>query len=115
MDRNMLIGTGVVLFSNTVAAISQILLKKAAGKTWSVWWRAYINLYVIPAYALFFMTTVFSVLALRYIPLSLSAALGSSGQIFVPLFSYIFLGEKLSRQRFFGMMIIVTGVIIFTL
>lgn len=115
MGHNMLIGTGLILFSNAVAAASQILLKKAAGRTWSVWWRAYINPYVIMAYVLFFMTTVFSVLALRFIPLSLSAVLASSSQVFVPLLSYLFLGEKLSRRRLCGMMTIVTGVIIFAL
>lgn len=115
MNHNMLIGTGLILFSNMVAAISQILLKRAAGRTWPVWWRAYINPYVIAAYILFFMTTIFSVLALRFIPLSLSAALGSSGQIFVPLLSYLFLGEKPSRRRLCGMMIIVAGLVIFVL
>lgn len=115
MNHSMWIGIGLNLFSCTVAAVSQILLKKAAGKTWSVWWRTYINLYVMTAYFLFFVTTILGVLILQFIPLSFSAALGSSSQIFVPLFSYLFLGEKLGRRGICGMMIIVIGVVIFAL
>lgn len=115
MRNNLLVGSGLIIFSNIIAAVSQILLKKAAKKTWSMWWKAYINPFVIIAYTLFFMTTIFSVFALRFIPLSLSAILGASSQIFVPLFSYLFLKEKISRKRFYGMLLIVIGVVIFAL
>lgn len=115
MSPETITGIGLVLCSNAVAAVSQILLKKAAKKTYPVWWRSYVNAYVITAYSMFVMTTVFSVLALRYIPLSLSAAFAASGQIFVPVLSRLFLREKISRRRGLGMLTIVLGIIIFSL
>ena len=115
MTPETLIGVSLVLCSNAVAAISQVLLKKAAKKMYPVWWRSYINTYVITAYALFVLTTVFSVFALRYIPLSLSAAFAASGQIFVPVLSWLLLGEKISKQRCRGLLLIVFGIIIFSL
>lgn len=115
MENKVLLGVSLVLCSNLVAAVSQILLKKAAGKAYGVWWRAYLNPLVMTAYALFFGTTVFSVFALRCISLSLCAALGASGQIFVPLLSALFLKEKLDRQKLQGMALIVLGIIIFSL
>ena len=115
MTHNVMIGIGIVLFSNAVAAISQLLLKKAAGKSDTVWWKAYLNPLVITAYLLFFGTTLLSVTALRYIPLSLSAALGASGQIFVPILSYFVLHEQISKRRWLGMLTIVFGIVVFSL
>lgn len=115
MKIETIVGICLVLTSNMVAAGSQILLKKAAKKTYLVWWRSYINAFVISAYSLLVLTTVFSVVALRFIPLSLSAAFAASGQIFVPVLSRVFLGEEISKRRLMGMLTIVLGIIIFSL
>jgi len=115
MGNKMLVGISLVLLSQVIAATSQILLKKAAKVKYSVWWRSYLNPFVICGYFLLLVTTVITIFALKCIPLSLSAALGASGQIIVPLFSRIFLGEKISRKRLVGMMIIVLGIVIFSL
>ena len=110
-----LIGIALILCSNVVAGISQILLKTAAKKNYSPWWRQYLNPYVICGYGLLFATTILGVLALRFIPLTLSAAFAASGQIIVPVLSYFVLHEKISRRRFLGMSIIVLGIIVFSL
>lgn len=115
MDKKVLLGIGIILLSNLVAAVSQLLLKQAAKKTWPNWWRSYLNVRVILAYVLFFSTTLFSVYALRFIPLSLSAALGASGQIFVPILSRLVLHEEISKRRALGMAIIVAGIVVFSL
>ncbi len=114
-NTNILIGVSLILCSNVVAGISQILLKKSAGRTYSSWLRSYLNPYVITSYGLLFGTTILGVLALRYIPLVLSAAFAASGQIIVPLLSYIFLKEKICKKRLIGMAIIVIGIFIFSL
>lgn len=115
MEHRIAVGIGLVLFSNMVAAVSQVLLKRAAKREVSKWWRAYVNPLVIIAYLLFLETTLLSVVALRYIPLSLSAALGASGQIFVPILSYFVLQEQISRKRCVGMLTIVVGIVISSL
>ena len=116
MENNQwLIGAGLVFISHLIAAFSQILLKKAAGKTYSVWWRSYVNPQVITAYSLFVVTTILSVLAMKHIPMSVSAALGASGQIIVPVMSFICLREKITKKKLIGMLIIVVGILIFSL
>ncbi len=115
-NRYVLIGVGIILLSNLVAAVSQLLLKQAAKKTWPNWWRSYLNVRVILAYVLFFGTTLFSVYAMRLgVPLSLSAALGASGQIFVPILSRLVLREEINKRRALGMLIIVVGIVVFSL
>lgn len=115
MNENTLIGIALILCSNLVAGISQILLKKSAEKTYKVWWRSYVNPYVIIGYGLLFGTTILGVLALRFIPLTLSAALAASGQVIVPVLSYFVLHEKISKKRWIGMALIVIGIIVFSL
>lgn len=114
MTNHIIIGSILVLGANLIAAVSQLLLKLAAKKDYPVWWRSYLNPLVITAYGMFFGTTILNVFALRHIPLTLSAALGASGQIFVPAVSALFLKERISRKRLLGMAIIVIGIIVFS-
>jgi len=113
--NNTALGILVVLCSSFVAAVSQMLLKKSSKITYKSWWREYLNFYVLLAYFLFLCTTVFSVIALRFIPLSLSAAAGASGQIFVPVLSCIIYKERIGIQRMAGMAAIVIGILIFSI
>lgn len=115
MDHKFALGIMLVLCSNMIAAISQILLKKAAVKKRAIWWQAYMDPLVITAYLIFFGTTLSSVFALRYIPLSLSAALSASGQVFVPLLSHLFLHERIGRKKCLGILTIVVGIVIFSM
>ena len=58
-----------------LAALSQVLLKKAAMRQYDSVWREYLNPQVIFAYALFFLATLIDVVAYRRIPLSLGPIL----------------------------------------
>ena len=111
----MLIGIAFVLGSTSISAVSQVLLKVSARKKYASIWLEYMNPFVIIAYGLYFITTILSVQALRYIPLTLSTAFDASGQIFVPVMSYLFLQEKISKRKCLGMGIIILGIIIFAL
>ena len=55
------------------------------------------------------------VIALRFISLSLSTALAATGQVFVPLLSWLILKERISVQKALGMVAIIVGIIVFTL
>lgn len=113
--NSMALGIILVLSATAVSAVSQVLLKLSAKRTYLNACQEYINPFVITAYGMYFATTIMSVLALRYIPLTLSTAFGTSGQIFVPVMSYLFLQEKISRRKAVGMVIIIVGIIIFAL
>lgn len=115
MGNNMIWGSCLVLAANGVAALSQLLLKIAAKKNYPTWWRSYLNILVLSAYAMFFGTTFLNAIAMRFISLSLTAALAASGQIWVPLVSHVFLKEKISKRMLKGMALIVFGIVVFSL
>ncbi len=61
-----------------VAAVSQVLLKKAAMRHYESVLREYLNPLVIVAYGFFFLATAVDVIAYREVPLSLGPILEAS-------------------------------------
>ena len=95
--------------------MSQIVLKKAAGKVYSSPVREYLNPMVIGAYGMFFCSVILTMLALKYVPLSMSPILESTGYIFVSVMGYFFLKERFSRRKLAGFVLILAGIVIFNL
>ena len=98
-----------------ISSISQIILKKSADKKYPSKIREYLNVRVIFSYIIFFGATLCSILAYTKIPLSLGPILESSGYFFVAVLSYIFLKERISKQKMLGLSIIIIGIIIYAL
>lgn len=98
-----------------ISSISQIILKKSADREYPSKIREYLNVRVIFSYIIFFGATLCSILAYTKIPLSLGPVLESSGYFFVAVLSYIFLKEKISKQKMIGLSIIIIGIIIYAL
>lgn len=73
----------ILLFSVFISSVSQILLKKAADRTYESSLKEYLNPLVIGAYGMFFCSVILTMLALKYVPLSMSPILESTGYIFV--------------------------------
>ena len=69
------------LFGVFISGMSQVLLKKSAGRQYSSAIREYLNPFVIVAYALFFGATLLSVYAYKGIPLSMGPILDATGYI----------------------------------
>lgn len=102
----------VFLSASLISAFSQILLKTAAGKQYKSWIYEYLNPKVIIAYVIFFIATLITVYCYKVIPLSLGAMLESSGYVFVTVLGYLILKEKVSKQKIFGMALVILGVIV---
>lgn len=115
MNYSYIIGAGLILLGTFVAAVSQIMLKKSAQKKYSNQIAEYINPLVIGGYTILLGTTFISVIALRFIPMSLAAALDSTGQIFVPVLSFLILKENINRQKLIGMVVIMIGLVVYFL
>lgn len=107
-------GAGILLISVFISSVSQILLKKAANVRYDNRIREYLNIRVILAYGLFFLSTLLTMLALRYVPLSLSPVLESAGYFFVAVMGYFFLHERFTRRKFAGLCLIFLGIFVFT-
>ncbi len=114
MNKWMVFSVILYLFGVFISAISQILLKKSSQKKYSHWIREYLNVRVIVAYSIFFLATLCSVVAYKYIPLSMGPILGTMEYIFVAVLSYFLLKEKISRKKLLGLMIIIFGVLVFS-
>lgn len=105
----------IFITSIFISSVSQILLKKSANKTYSNKLKEYFNCNVVVAYILFFASTLITIYAFRYIPLSWGPILESTGYIFVSVLGVIFLKEKIAGRKLLGMIIIVFGIIVCSL
>ena len=104
----------ILLFSVFISSVSQILLKKA-NRTYESPLKEYLNPLVIGAYGMFFCSVILTMLALKYVPLSMSPILESTGYIFVSVMGYFFLKEKFTKRKLAGFALILAGVIIFNI
>lgn len=103
------------IISVFISSVSQVLLKKSTLKKYSSKIKEYLNVTVIVAYAMFFGATLITVMAYKFIPLSIGPILESTGYIFVTILGAICLKEKISRKKLMGMGVIMLGIIVFSL
>lgn len=115
MNNMQLIFSLIFIVSVLISSISQIMLKTSANKVYESKIKEYLNPTVIIAYGLFFLSTVITVFAYKYVPLSSGPILESFGYIFVAVLGYIFLKEKFSKKKIIGMGLILSGIFIFSL
>ena len=105
----------IFLVSVFISAISQIVLKRAASREYKNKIAEYMNLRVIAAYSLFFISSLMTVFAYKGVPLTLGPILESTGYIYIAILSVIFLKEKATRKKIIGNVLIIIGVVIATL
>lgn len=107
--------SGIYILGVLISSLSQILLKKSADIERETKLKEYLNFRTIFAYSLFLAATLCTMLAYKYINLSTGPILESIGYIFVALFSYYLLKERICTKKLIGLIIIVIGVIIFSI
>ena len=105
----------ILLFSVFISSVSQILLKKAANRTYESPLKEYLNPLVIFAYGMFFCSVILTMLALKNIPLSMQPILESTGYIFVTVMGYFFLKERIGKRKMAGIALILLGILIFSM
>lgn len=115
MSHSYLLGTVLVLSAVFIAAVSQIMLKKSAQRQYAGRIAEYVNPLVIGGYILLLITTLITVLALKFIPMTLVVALDATGQIFVPVLSLLILKEHINRRKLLGMTVIILGLVVYFL
>lgn len=105
----------IFVLSVFLSSVSQILLKISAGKTYDNAIREYLNPRVILAYGLFFASTLVTVVAYKYVPLSMGPILEATGYIFVTILGYLILKESVSRKKILGIVLILLGIAVYNL
>lgn len=105
----------IAMLSGVFSAFSQVLLKKSSNIKHKTRLREYLNLYVISGYALLFLCMVLMIFAYKGLPFKYGAIIESLVYIYVMILGRIFFSEKITRKKILGNVLIVSGVIVFSL
>ena len=107
--------SGIYILGVFVSSIAQILLKKSANIERENKLKEYLNFKTIFAYGIFFGATLCTLFAYKFIPLTMGTILETTGYIFVTILSYFLLKEKITKKKLIGLVIIIIGVLIFSI
>ena len=113
--NNKVLFSLIFIFGVFISSLSQIILKKSAMSQYESKIKEYLNPKVIFAYTIFFGATFCSIFAYKVIPLSFGPILESAGYIFVSLFSWLLLKERISKRKIIGLILIIIGISIYAL
>ena len=111
MRYGMLIMVGCTLLTAT----SQNMLKKSANEKHKNIIFEYLNWRVITAYIIFVLVLLLNTYAYTMVPLKYGAVIDTLSYVFVLLFSVALLKEKVTVGKFIGNLLIITGILIYTL
>lgn len=103
------------LASVFLAAISQVLLKKAAQRPHRNIIEEYTDWRVITGYAIFVGCTFLTMLAYKGIPLSLGPVLEATSYLYVTVFGVTIFREKFGAKKIIGLALIVAGILVYSL
>ena len=115
MNETLLIYSVILLFSVFISAVSQVMLKISANRTYDTTVKEYANPLVIGAYAIFFVSTLVTVYAYREVPLSLGCVLEATSYLYVTAFGALIFKEKVTPKKLFALVLIVGGICVFAL
>ena len=107
--------TGLFILTGFFAALAQIWLKESAMATHKSRLAEFVNFRVASAYALMTLSVLINAWALRWITFKWSVVLGSTAYIFVMLLSRQRFGETLGPTKRWGVLLILTGLCLFSL
>lgn len=106
----------IVISSVFLAACAQMLLKQGARQQYDIWWRQYINGWVIGGYAIMFATMMMNIFAMsRGVAVKEVSVIESMSYLFVPILSFVIFKERLTWRRVSAIGVIIIGIIVFFL
>lgn len=114
MDKTTLCYAAFLMAGVFLSAISQVMLKKAAMRTYASKLKEYLNPLVLFAYVLFVGTTLLSVYAYKGIPLSMGPVLEATSYIYVTIFGVLIFKERLSKKKIFALALIIGGILVYS-
>ena len=104
----------LLICSVIIAAFAQILLKKAASKTYSSWIREYLNVYVIAGYGMMFLSLFMTTISYKgFTNFANVPLLESLGYVAVMVLSYFFYKEKITLRKALGIALILVGIFVY--
>lgn len=101
------------ILSVVIASFSQILLKKGAMKKYDSFIREYLNVYVLSGYFFMFGSVLLTMIVYRGMDFMNVPVLEAIGYVLVPVLSYIFFKESLTKKKIMGIACILAGIFIY--
>ena len=97
------------------AAVSQILLKESADRTYNRPFGDYLNWRVITSYGIYFGILFLNTGCYTKIDMKYGSIIDTCCYVFVMLLSCLILKEKITRRKLAGNLLIICGVMIYTM
>ena len=115
MNRQLLAYAALMLAGTFISSVAQVLLKKASQKEYGSFWKEYLNVRVVVAYAIFFAASLLAIFAYRVVPLSMGPILEATGYIYVTVFGVLIFHERLSPPKLLALGMILAGIAVYAL
>ena len=113
MSSTLLLYSGILLLGTFISAVSHVILKKAALKTYDSKIKEYLNFPVIFAYTLFVLTTFMCIFAYKVVPLSFGPVLESTSYLYVTLFGVLIFKERVTKKKVIALCLILGGIAVY--
>lgn len=105
---------GLMFAGTFFTAVSQVLLKQSANRTWKNPLQEYLNWRVILSYFIFFCVLLVNTYAFTKVEMKYGTVIDAFSYVFVMILSYVILRERFTKGRVIGNMIIIAGILIYT-
>lgn len=105
----------IMLGGTFFSAVSQILLKQSANKNYPTPLKEYLNWRVITAYGLFFGILLLNTWCYTQVDMRYGPVIDTAAYVFVLILSRVILKERITRGKIIGNLIIILGIIVYTL
>ena len=104
----------ILIVATVFSAFSQVLLKQSARRDHKSWIYEYLNWRVITAYGIAFAVLFANTWAYTGIDMRYGPVIDTLTYVFVMIFSFVLLKERFSRGQLIGNLIIIAGILIYT-
>ena len=105
----------LMLAGTFFTAISQVLLKQSANKKYSNPLLEYLNWRVIVAYGIFFGVLLLNTWCYTKVDMRFGPVIDTAAYVFVLIFSRVILNEKITKGKLVGNLLIIAGILIYTM
>ena len=106
----------LILFITTFfTAFSQVLMKQSAQREYKSWIYEYLNWRVILAYGIAFTVLLVNTYAYTEVEIKYASIIDAFSYVNVMIFSYVLLKEEFTKKQLLGNLIIIAGILVYTL
>ena len=112
--EKMTIFYALLILGIFASSCSQILLKKSANSRHKTWIASILNWRVLTAYLIFFSSLFINITAMSNgVEMKELPIMEWLGYVFVPILSYFFIGEKITKRICLSIALILLGIYVF--